>query len=595
MAGYNFRIILSLTLCLILIGCKMNDAGDGDDLRSETPALTLDQLQNTSYTETSRNFGKYDLKTANHYVSLKVKGQSIPTGVGVCNEAVNGLWKGFKNFSGVTEDNEFLITSTIRAKGKEIRKDIPILFIGKYEPDGNEGTRCVSWFNSTRITEFFRSDMSVAFDIEYSIYSKESTQVNTLSKILELVNKSSFGATSSIPVVSAWTNQGLKDIAESFELAISAGFTTSNSTTSTVTLPQRNFDNYYDKFELDISKISPSLNNAKIAIELEYQKSVIGQWDFTTSKVVYPNDPFTLLSLVTSYTGNNSSISEQLDSGAIGVTPTSLGSLEGKDDLNKIRGECRKLNEHFSYKIPLSEDDHLVIMWAIMKEYSNYDYDAEIRNDRCFTETVKGSTQGSDIDRLKSLNPDFTFRYIHTNATWNSTLKRIRAKMSSRVDMNEIFEVNNFEILVLDNTILPSPPEGKNSWASSGQVGAKNLLELVQYPECSFASISTETGKNDYSITATNLRVLDYYSRGKNKPQKGYFNQNENVQLYIIPAVIYFQPNEKEPKIRKVILGNMRLIRHEANVPDTWPENISTGLCEHYLRPNIVTVGNKKV
>lgn len=596
MKNCYFQLWLTLLFGLIS-GCTSNlGKPDVQELHvpdTPEPTLTLDRLERMALSNSYSLLTQSGLGTANYYVALRVKGENIPTVVGACNQNVKALWQGLRQLVGIASNNEFLISATIKAKDQIIRKNMPILFVARYDPVDATGSKCVSWFNSKRITELFRSDASISFEVEYSIQSRNGTDVRTLEKLVGLVSASAgaFGVSTSI--VSAWTTEDIKGIAKQIDVAASAGFTRSISTTSVATLPETGFGGRKDRFELNIDQLVPSLVNSKVAIELDYQPSVIGEWNSSAKKVDYPTQPNTLLALVTAFEGNNSTINERLNGNGInGVTAISLRGVTSKD---VMRIQCQNINDYFASKVPLSENDQLAIRWAILTLHSNYNSNIKIRSDSCISHSEDGTIQYSDQDRLRSLNPNFQFRVIPDQTSWYETLSRLRAKISgsraNKIPSEEIFDVDKFELLVMDESILPIHPDGKSSWIGKGKEGVKNFLKLVQYPECSYVARTGPEMLADFTAAATNLRVLDSLSRGEHEPASGYYNKK--IRLYVIPALLYLEQHSIKPRLTKVIMGNISEVRIAAQIPETWPTDISKGQCKNYSTQYLVWKGSK--
>lgn len=542
---------------------------------SETAAatpLTLDKLAQHIQSKGLKII-ENDLNAANYYAALTVTGENIPTAAGRCDKP-SPLYYGLKALFGIDDSNEFLVSANVSSRGEDIVKNFPLLLVAHYD-EGEDGyPQCVTRLYSQNITDYYRGDAGLSFDVQYTISRRNSKDVNTVSRLFDLTRRIATVSTPTGYAVTKLTGDEINSVAKDIDFALTAGFSIASSDSASGMVPKYEIgSDITDGFRLNLGRIADGAKGSSLTVRFTYKHSMLGRYNNAKKKTEYPSEPTTLLSLATGFGMN---ISGLVNNNQIpGVTRNDLISYSSGADQPRMSAACQSIKQYFSTDLPLSEDDQLVLRWAILKLFSQYDRNTDIRSEQCLANVDQFEPLNSEAQRLQRLNKRFYF--VDTDfkkKQFRSKLKALVQKMSARA--RDLFDPQGFSLTSFNEDILPATEE-EGLWNDYGELGVNKLFKMVETPTCMQAAV--EEGVRNPHIVAVNFYMLDRQQR-RNKPAAGYYN---NKGRAIIPAVIMYDPDisGRRSKIQAVITDTYDKLRNKFSIPSTWPSQQDSGNCLH--------------
>lgn len=399
----NVKILLLLSLSCFMSGCvnTKENPSKPDQQISDYKIRNHEHLLNSDSSKAVNIVSSWAPNS--YYARLHTESFGLQSGINKCKE-MSSFIKGLKAYFGVSNATGFYVTVDIVNGHEKIADDILLL---SYMVDdlNNESTNCSSESLKGYLTPYFKVNSSLDLKISYEIKYINSNNIDTIKNLQEKSNSilSYFSPKSVGLLTSDMFEKVIGPIDESIEksLNVVAKDTLNSHFTFNTPVGQTRVD----RSTLDFGSILPEeiSEGGKIGVEVSllYYKSVIGMG---AQEVIYGDDPSQILTSINDNSNNNMDVFTALLNNKVeGVSANELKSFTTKSEKQYIEKSCKNIKKYSSSVLGLTREDSLIVRWAILTEFSNYNNNLDIRSDDCFKK--------DELVRLSTLNRYYIFRY----------------------------------------------------------------------------------------------------------------------------------------------------------------------------------------
>lgn len=588
--------LLGILVSGILSGCIGSKDGAEANAPVSTPVAIADVAQPFT---TSAQSTTLSLDPSSFYAALEASSTGIVTAADRCRpELLTQLASFAKSFLAIDRSAAFLVTVDIKADGKTIYDDLPLLIIqgGSSNEQGAtcEVTGLAVSANSSRITPYFRVDPGLEIQLLLDLKVVDAAHVGATQAILDHAQQIMGLAGGQAVVVGKLGSDLTSGLAYSLDSAIAASLKGASkdeiSASIRRTAPIGTTPNDGVRFDLAQYLTNGSLASgvsadATIILDLRYRRSIIGE-DGTDDRIHWPASADTLLSFRRAIDGpSGTSFGTALDQGSLpAFNPTFLRALpEGQEGRRLMQEGCRALKSHLEDDIELTQTDALVVRRAALSSKTGYFSRPDLWSDECLSgaylaQASSGPAIAGEAEVLQSLNPAFGSPGVPANASWERQIEdRIRdLRLISIADISSSNANSPIRLSIEELNIFPNSFFADKTpnipWLTSQNSEVGPLLRRIAYGGLCGRVLSVHSN-------LSTLRDLALFGRLQGIQTGDFAGWRDKGGRPIIPLVTTWSMDEP-PQLIEMRATSVDTIQQDySRTVATWPRDGQVPSC----------------
>ncbi|CAM3455990.1 hypothetical protein [Thalassospira profundimaris] len=561
----RISVIAALSLCGFLVGCSEFLTSGGVDVTGGEDSSRTALLEKTT-TSFSENQG--NLETGSYYLALGVSEVDIPSSISTCKDR-NSFAKFANSVAGVSNVGALAIVVDVKAKGQNLITEFPVYLLGIKDNPAPGENACFSQSHQGVITPYFRHGVNLNFDITYKIKYIGKTDVEVLQNIFKAATKIAKVSGSTGFAASSLAELLLSPATEVLDKAAGDAFSDGQSADIATLQISRDPDAEgvrKDAVKLSLNSVFPGLpSGAGVTVGLTYKRSLVGEYQIGEEgggRISYSTDAGTLVTSVYDAKTDNSLDDVVSNGDKFFVKPEQIVAWNRVEDIPHLERFCRDVTSYLSNDLALTASDALVMRWAILTKYTNYNSYPVIQTPVCMTTPKHTQTSDSDLNKLIELDPKF--RFAKTVSDINSLIdKKVEsihhAMSASEEEFSKYFDVDNFSMHTVSKGFLPE--SFRDISVSEGAEAIKTVQNLFFKGFCA----AKQAGSID-TVRAIALFMRVNEKHNAEHPER----MRDKKGNPIVPVLLHLDLESEKFKSMYILDPHYA---HEFNISDRWPND----------------------